>query len=383
MVDRELRLVGPGEIRPRRAATPAVALGVAALTLGAALCATILGADVARRPADPRADADATLNLALERGADDPSVRSNLRAMRRRLGSQPLDSRTRVAYAAALAGLATSTHDLDAAAFHADVAARGAPVSVPVIRGAVHVLVRARDLDGAIGWLRGMFGYDAPAAARLLLEIEPLLPAGRLEEALAPSGDAWLAWARTLRRAGRGADADASLADARALWPTHVGLLVEAGASAYGAGNVRALGNLLPPDEALPDDPRAAFLYLYRAVVAAERGDPARARADLRRGLGLAPRNDWLRVVGGDVLLTLGAEDEALAMWSGLRYSVPGEAQGTRIAVLRRIARVDEARGQAGAALRSWREILSLAAEDAEARRRVAALTGARGQTLR
>ncbi len=374
MVEPGLRLVLVGEAGPLRASRTAV--GLAAATFGAALLATALGAGAARQPQDPRALADATLRLALERGSADPEVRSSLQAMRGTLGSRPLDGRTRVAYAAVLAGLAKSTRDLEAAAFHADLAARNAPVTVPVIRGAVLVLVRAQQLDRALEWLRGMFRYDAPAAARLLLEIEPLVPAERLGQAVEESGDACLAWTRTLRGAGRYADADAALASARARWPDHVGLLLEAAGLAFGARDPTALADLLPPDRDLPDEPSAALLHAYRALSEARRGDAIRARADLRRGLDLAPESDWLRVVSGDVLAALGADAEALALWSGLRYSVPAEALSTRIAVLRRIARLDETRGRSGSALRAWREVLTLAPGDAEARHRVEALTG-------
>jgi len=374
---RGLRLVESGPSIARLPAPRWAVAGLSACILAAALVATLLGAGSPRRAADPRAAADAVLRLALERGADDPTVRSDLQALRLALGRRPLDSRARVAYAAALAGLATGTGDLDAAAFHAERAARLAPVTVPVVRGAVLVLERSGDIDAALRWLGAMFRYDAGAAARLLLEVEPLVPADRVAEALAASPAAWLAWSRTLARAGRAEDAAAALSAARARWPGDLGLLGEAAARAFGAADFLALGALLPADLALPAERGAGMLHVYRAVLAARSHDPVRARADLARGQALDPGNAWLRIVAGDALDTLGATDEAVSLWNAVQFGAPRSATSTRVSVLRRLARSDERRAQAGAALGHWRELLSLVPDDPEASRRVLALTGA------
>jgi tetratricopeptide (TPR) repeat protein len=353
------------------------AVGWTAGLLALALLATALGADRARRSTDARGRADGALRLALERGNDDPTVRRELQDLRRPLARRPLDSRTRVAYAAVLAGLATTTRDLEAAAFHARAAASLAPVTVPVVRGAVLVLVRSGSIEPALESLRGMFSYDAPAAARLLLEIEPLVPAGRAADVPVASPTALLAWSRVLDQAGRREEADAVLVAARSRWPADLDLLVEAAARAYRTHDLPRLGKLLGPELALPRDRRAGMLHTYRALVAARLGDANAARSDVERALDLDPDNTGLRILAGDALETLGAIDDAVALWTAVRFTAQDAPVATRVAALRRLARVDERRSRAGSALRLWREVLALAPADPEAERRVAALTGA------
>ncbi len=358
--------------RPHRAA----AIGWTSGLVAAALLATALGADAARRASDARGRADGALRLALERGNDDPTVRRELDDLRRPLGRRPLDSRTRVAYAAALSGLATTTRDLEAAAFHARTAASLAPVTVPVVRGAVLVLARSGSIEPALERLQGMFTYDAPAAARLLLEIEALVPPGRVSEVVVASPTALLAWSRVLDQAGRRNESDAVLDNARSSWPADLDLLVEAAARAYRTSDLPRLGKLLGPELALPRDRRAGILHTYRALVAARAGDAGAARSDVERALDLDPDNAWLRILAGDALDAAGALDDAVALWTAVRFTAPDTPVATRVAALRRLARVDERRARAGSALRQWREVLALAPGDPEAARRVAALTG-------
>jgi tetratricopeptide (TPR) repeat protein len=361
-----------------RAEPPArrAAIGWTAGLLALALLATALDADRARRSADPRERADRALRLALERGNDDPTVRAEVETLRQGLERRPLDGRTRVAYAAALTGLATSTRDLEAASFHARTAARLAPVTVPVQRGAILVLVRAGGTETALERLEAMFRYDSDAAARLLLEIEPLLPKNAASRVVVASPAARLAWSRTLVQAGRREEADRLLEEARTSWPADEDLLVEAAGRAYAARDLPRLGAILGPSVVLPEDQRAGILHVYRALVAARAGDSERAKADVERALALDPENSWLRVLAGDALETVGSVDAAVALWTAVRFEATDASVGTRIAVLRRLARADERRTHAASALRQWREILTLAPGDAEAERRVSALTG-------
>jgi hypothetical protein len=64
--------------------------------------------------------------------------------------------------------------------------------------------------------------------------------------------------------------------------------------------------------------------------------------------------------------------------WTRALYRLlakPG-TRGGAIHLRYRLARLDEREGRAGDALREWRTILAERPDDAEARRRVAALTG-------
>jgi hypothetical protein len=173
---RELKLI-PGERdRPARGgpwrATPAV-LGL--FVVGAALGATWLGADEARRTIEVRELAEDALQTALQRGSADRDVRDALVDLRRTLGWRPLESKTRVIYASLVLGLATRLDDMRLAEFHAGRASELSPVTVSIVRASALVLANTGDPDRALRLVRRMFGYDAPRAAKTLAQIESLV----------------------------------------------------------------------------------------------------------------------------------------------------------------------------------------------------------------
>ena len=222
-----------------------------------------------------------------------------------------------------------------------------------------------------------MFDYDAGQAALTLSEVEPFLPSARIEDGLPASPAAWLAWSDRLRQQGRYAEADRRLAALLARWPGDLPARQRAASSAASSGRLDDLARLVPPSMTLPDDPRAAPLYAYRARTKALSGDGSGARADAARGVEMSASDPWVLALAGEAMESV---DRALARdyWTRALYRLASRAETRRDAIwLRyRLARLDDREGRAGDALREWRTILAERPDDAEARRRVAELTG-------
>ena len=200
------------------------ALGVGASLIGVALLATTLGADALRQAAGGRDMAEETLRLSLQPGTAD-EVHQRVVSLRRSLGASPLDSHTRVAYAALLLRLSRTLDDTRAAAFHAARAASLAPVTLSVQRQAARVLVACGRPTESLALVRSAFEFDPEAAARLLGVIEPMLLGPEAEEGLPETPEAWLAWSSWLGRNGRIEAADGLLERAHQRWPDDLSVL--------------------------------------------------------------------------------------------------------------------------------------------------------------
>jgi len=372
----ELKLVrGPRTPAASPAAGPRVWI-VSLILAALAIAATAIGVGPARRPLEARELAGMAVQQALDLGNEDPGVRATLVTLRRTLGERPLDSQTRAVYASLLLGLSRSVEDTRAAAAHASRAAVLSPVSVPIVRRTVLVLVRGRDTDGALKWVRDMFGYDAGAAARLLARIEPLLFERDVPRAIPDDPAAWLAWSRQLRIEGDAAAAEDWARRTLARWPDDLPALRHVAATAVGQEDWAALELLFPEDRVFPDAPAAAPVLLYRARLRAELDDSLGARADIERALRLDPASSLVQVLAGEALLAIGAADEARRRWNRVLFSLPADNLDTRGNVLRRLARLEETHGEPAAARRAWRAVLEVEPDHAEATRRVRELSG-------
>lgn len=376
MEARDLTLIRGDLGRPDRGdgarATPVV-LGL--VVLAAALLATWLGADRARRKIEVREIAEQAVQMALERGSTDAEVRATLVDLRRTLGWRPLESRTRVVYASLVLGLASRQEDMRLAAFHADRAAELAPVTVPVVHAAALVLAHTGDLDRALILIARMFSYDPPRAATTLSQIESLVLGVRLDEGIPDTPEAWLAWSLQLRRDGRRDEAGEWLRRTHARWPGHLPALVRLARVAYGRRHWAKLGALLPSGAPLPDEPAVAELLAWRAHAALQRNDPDPARADIERALRLHA-SDRVRALAGDLFEQLGDVERARREWTRALHGTSNVRRSNRRALLERLARLEDRHGRPAAALRHWETLLAIDPDHVEARRRVDDLSG-------
>jgi len=367
LVDRAGTDVWPAFRRP---------LVLALLLAGTAALATLAGADRSRTARPAREIARDALTAALARGSEDEHVGLAARTLRRRLGRQPLDARTRVAYAGVLHGLSRSVADTAAATFHARLAAASSPVTVPIVRAATVVLARSGEWGQAVDSVATMFGYDPGAAARLLLTLESRLPVGELTRALPDDPAAWLAWVDTLRAEGRGDDGIRWLDRALARWPDHGALIDRVATRLSRDADLDGLAALYAVERAIAETPTNARAFAFRARARALEGDATEARADIELALRLDGDNPRLLLVAGDACETLGDDDGARRLWSRAQFAAPPDSVTLRVRALVRLARLEDRRGRAGNALRLWRSILDLEPEQPEAVRRIEALTG-------
>ncbi len=360
--------------RGTRGSRPAFLVGTGLLV--AALLATAFGAGAARDPVDSLDLAQQALVHALERGNEDPGVRETLLELRESLRRRPLDSGTRVIYAGLLLSLCRRLDDTRAPAFHADLAARLSPVTVPIVVRAALVLARSREADRAVALTREMFEYDPDSAASLLSRLENVLFPEQVEAAVAPTAEATLVWSRRLRELGRIEAADAWLLRGHSRWPDHLPTLQAVASAPLRRGDWDELERLLPPDRVFPDEPAAAPLLAYRARLAAERGDAEAAARDADRALALARSNHHVLVAAGDALEAAGDHDRARSVWNRALFELGDERAPMRRNVLLRLARLEDRYGRPATALRLWRSVLDVDPAHGEARRRVDELSG-------
>jgi tetratricopeptide (TPR) repeat protein len=351
-----------------------LALGL--LIAASAVLATLSGADRTRRAAPVRQIAQETLDRALERGSGDANVRRALLELRRRLGRQPLDTRTRVAYSGLLLGLSRSVADTRAAVFHAELAADLSPVTAPVVQASTLILARAGEWEDALRRVREMFLYDAGAAADLLLTLEPWLPGAAVEAGLAEAPEAWLAWVHRLRREGRADAADSWLEGVIRRWPEHPAALEQSAAKLVREQRWQELADLLPDHREIPEEPGTARIFAYRARARAWRGDLAGARGDVELALRLDGDEAGVQIVAGDAYASMGDFEQARELWHRARFTLPPSSEETRRGVLLRLARLEDRHGRPATALRLWRSLLELDPAHGEAQRRVEELTG-------
>jgi len=349
--------------------------GIGITLLALAGLATLSGADEARRSFNPREFATTILDTALEHGSDAPEVRGALVAMRSTIAHRPLDTKTRVAFSTAMLGVARTIDDLEVAAFHARLAARLTPVTVPVVRGSAIVLLNTGHSDESLALIRAMFGYDPGAASRLLALSEPLLLPNQVEQGVADAPEAWQAWARQLRQIGRAEEAGLWFERGLERWPEDLRLLVQVAEQTSKARDWEKLDDLLR-GRTLPDEPGAALLYVHRARLHVQAGNLDDAASDLTTALRLASRSTSVHLRAGDTYMAMGAADEARRSWNRALFLLEQGQDDPRSRVLRRLARLEEAQGRHGTALRQWRAVLNLDPDDEEAQRRVTALAG-------
>lgn len=368
---------GPRPVRPSHPEPPrwnAALAGLAVLIV--ATFATLFNADGARLRLDAQEVARETVQLALQRGSDDPEVRAALIDLRREVYENPLDARTRVNYAALLLSLSFSLDDTRASSFHARVAAEQSPVTVPVVRTAALALIRSGDAEAALELIRAMFDYAPDAAARLLLAAEPMLPPPSMERGLPRQPDAWLSWIRQLRRIGREADADERVGLALANWPSNPAVIEQAAALAVRSGRTSELPGLFPEGLELGSDLGGARLRTYRARARAQAGDRTGAADDLRGAIEIGHKETLVRILAGDAWLAMGETDEARRCWRRAFHGLRPNADFDRRRLLLRLARLESEHGEPGAALRQWREVLRIEPGHAQARSEIARMTG-------
>jgi tetratricopeptide (TPR) repeat protein len=349
-----------------------------ALLVLSAWLATVLGADDARRPIDPRERARESLDLALERGSTSPEVLDALLDMRRTVARRPLDSKTRVVYSSLLLALSRRLEDLNAPSFHAALAAELAPVTVPVVNPAAQVLIHAGRAELGIALVRYMFGYDGPAAAKLLWQVKVLLTDAQLREALGENPGAWHAWYRQLWSEDLRDEALLWLEEGHARWPTHPQLLQRMAAKAIRSGDWESLAAMFANAGSLAEERELAVLFAYRARARAMGGRDRDAGEDLAIALRLDGDNSLLQVYAGEAYAALGDIEQARRQWNRARFGLPPDATQPRRRVLVLLARLEDAHGRPTTALRLWREVLELDPAHNEARRRVEDLAGVR-----
>jgi tetratricopeptide (TPR) repeat protein len=346
------------------------------LLIGAAVLATFGGADQARRRFDPREVATTAISQALELGSADTQVRDKVVELRRVMGRRPLDTRTRSIYASLLLSLTSRVADLPASVFHARLAARMSPVTVPVVQLATLVLAHAGEPDEAVALVHDMFGYDPESAAELLFKVRHLLSPAQIAQAIAETPESWLAWSKVLETQGENDASTASLENAHERFPMDLAILERLATKSADRKDWIALRSLFPEEEELPEESDAARLFAYRAMVKGLEQDRAGARQDIETALKLDPESVALQVRLGDAYDILEEHDEARKSWQGALFRLPPGQPLRRQGILLRLARLEHEHGQPAAALRHWRAILAIDSEHAEARRRVQELTG-------
>ena len=370
-----LRLVATGSAVRTRGARVVVALAlplaVIAVTSGA------LGADEARTSESPWDTSGEAARAALGAGPGDPSVRGALVALRERIGARPFLAEARAAYAAVLLEAAFGTPDAAAAAFHAQAAAEWSPVSRPVVALAADVLLRAGRADDAVEWVRAMFGWDPREAARMLERMETLLPPDRVARVLPDDPRAWEAWAVRLARSGRREGALALRTAALARWPGDPSVRVAAADALLREGEIEEFRRVVPPDLVVMESRENVALLAHRARSRGLAGDRDGAIEDARAAVRVGENEPGAFLRAGDALAAVGESEAARGMWvRALHGYRSARSRDATVAVLSRIARLDEREGRAGDAFRAWREVRDLDPGHREAAARLERLSG-------
>jgi len=107
------------------------------------------------------------------------------------------------------------------------------------------------------------------------------------------------------------------------------------------------------------------------------KGDIRGAREDLERALELGGTDYGLLSFAGGAYESIGAYDDARRQWHAALFSLPSGSDRERLQLLQRLARLEERHGDPAASLRHWRQVLEIDPDHEEAKRGIAALTGA------
>jgi tetratricopeptide (TPR) repeat protein len=223
-----------------------------------------------------------------------------------------------------------------------------------------------------------MFGYDARRAADLLGTLELFLDEEDVAHAVPDAPEAWLAWARHLRDAGRDEESWRWIEQAHERWPADLPVLGWLARRAVWEQDWPELRDLLPSHLGLPERPESAELFALRARARAELGDRPGALMDASKAARLAEGSPGVLLPTGDALLAAGEPDDARRNWNLALYHLPRDEarHSTRVSLLARLARLEDEHGRPAAALRAWRAVLEAEPDHREARRRVDELTG-------
>jgi tetratricopeptide (TPR) repeat protein len=364
--------------RSREPVTTVTALGLVGAILLLAGVSTWLGADIARTPIEATRLAEATLRDAIASGNDEPSVNARLVDFRLAISNRPLDSKTRVAYASLMLGLSRRLDDLAVAAFHARLAARFAPVTLPVVRPAALILSHTGHVDEGLALTRSVFDFDPASAAELLERLESQVRDGDLHKGLADSPDAWLAWSKHLERVGRSAEAADRLRESSRRWPDHLDVLARRADLAVRHHDWETLEELFPPERIVPDERAYAVPILSRGRLYANRGATAKARAAFDRGLALDPDSRFVQLRAGEAYDAIGEYALARGLFNRVLFTLPQTESNRemRETLIYYLARIEDGHGEPAAALRLWGELLALNPDHTEAQRRIDDLTG-------
>ncbi len=249
-------------------------------------------------------------------------------------------------------------------------------MTFPVVELAALVLARTGDRQEAAALVRQAFEFDPTAAADLLLKLESDLGETVTGQALAEDPRAWVAWGRALFDAGRPEESQAVLVEAAAQWRDDLELLVILSRRAASSADWDALDRWTNHVDPIPVEGHGVELLAYRALLHAERMEPARAEADLGSVLSVAGMAPHVLVIVGDVQDRLGSIETARKSWNRALFRIPPERSFERIEVLVRLAKLEESDGRASVALRHWRAVIELDPTHAAARARIRALTG-------
>ncbi len=181
--------------------------------------------------------------------------------------------------------------------------------------------------------------------------------------------------ARALSYIGRQEESTALLHEAATHWPDDLDLNLALARLAMRAANWDELERWAGR-ETIPAEGRGLELLTYRARLHAERGRSEDAERDLNIVLASANAGPGNLILVGDVQRRLGSLELARQTWNRALFRLSPERKPIRVALLVRLADLEESGGQAGVALRHWRAVLELDPSHARARRRVTALTG-------
>lgn len=343
--------------------------------LGLAAAAVAAGALRAREPFDASGLAEAALAASLG-GGDARALPDALDRLRGRLDRLPLDVTSRTIYASLLAETAETDDGRARAAIEGERAVATAPHEEGVRCAEVKILARTGRTGAAVEATRTLFLEAPDDAAAVLAGIEPFLSSAESARALPDDAAAWRARAVRLRQDGRESEADVVLAGLLRRWPRDLPTIELVGAIAEGRGRFDEVARLVPPTIRFEESQRTARLIALRAMSRGLHGDADGARRDAARAAALAGGDAGVFVVAGDALQQL-EPGSARVYWERALHAAKDAPPPSRVWILTRLARLDEAEGHASDALRRWREVESLSPGHAEASRRIAELTGA------
>ena len=201
-----------------------------------------------------------------------------------------------------------------------------------------------------------------------------------LDQGIADTPDAWLAWANDMDRRSRQTEAAERLAATSRRWPDHVPTMERRAIVAVRNKDWQTLREMFPPGKEIPEESTYALPLLFRARIRENDGDHAGAREDIQRALELGPVTGRFEIHAGETLYAIGEHLKAREYWNRAFFGLPPtssyEDAKAHLSLL--LARWEDQHGEPASALRHWQVVLALRPDHAEARRRVDDLSGFR-----